>query len=95
MKIIALFATLLTVVFAADYWYLDYTSFNGVDQSFMSRYWLRGKYGPNNMGWFGRWAYIYLEVGGDEIAGGAIVAPWATIFDVDYWDTSTNTTHVA
>ena len=36
------------------------------------------------MGWFGRFAYIYLEVGGGEIPDEAVVATYASVFDTDY-----------
>ena len=42
------------------------------------------KYGPNNLSWFGNYAYFWFEIGGDEIADGAVVAPNAYVFDVDY-----------
>ena len=41
-----------------------------------SKYTLKGKYGPNNMGWFGNYAYIYLEVGGDVIPDNYRVVTW-------------------
>ena len=40
-------------------------------------------YGPNNLGWVGSFAYIYLEVGGNEIPDGSVVASWANIYDSD------------
>ena len=40
-------------------------------------------YGPNNMGWFGQYAYIYLEIGGAEIGDGAVVTTYATIVEPD------------
>jgi len=49
-----------------------------------SRYWMNVKYGPNTLSWFGNYAYIWWEMGGDEIKDGAIVAPWANIGDVTY-----------
>ena len=74
-----------------DYdWYLPEISFKAIEQSFYSRYWLKGKYGPNNMGYWGQNAYIFLEVGGDEIADGAIVATWATIVRPEEFTTRTD-----
>jgi len=40
------------------------------------------------MGWWGQNAYIYLELGGDEIADGAVVATWATIIRPEEYVTS-------
>ena len=65
--------------FSSAQWYLPSIDFTAIEKSYNSRYWLAGKYGPNNMGWWGQNAYIYLEVGGDEIADGAVVTSWATI----------------
>ena len=63
---------------------LDGIRFDAINKGFASRYWLSGQYGPNNMGWFGRYAYIYTEVGGGEIPDGAVVATFASVFDTDY-----------
>ena len=58
---------------------MDNVEFDAIEKSSSSRYWLKGKYGPNNTGYWGQHAYIYLEIGGDEIVDGAIVTTWATV----------------
>ena len=62
--------------------------FTAIEQSFYSRYELTGRYGPNDNGYWGQNAYIYLEVGGDEIADGAVVATWMTIARPEEFTTS-------
>ena len=47
---------------------------------------MAGKYGPNNLGHgyiksFGSFAYLYLEVSGDEIGDGAIVTTQVNLYD--------------
>jgi len=71
-------------------WYLPDIEFTAIEQSFYSRYTLKGKYGPNNNGYWGQNAYIFLEVGGDEIADGAVVATWATVARPEEFTTSTD-----
>lgn len=65
--------------FFNESWWLPSEEFTAFNKSFADRYYLKGRYGPNNMGYWGQYAYIYLEVGGDEIADGAVVTTWATI----------------
>ena len=87
MQILALIASLFVGSFAQNIWQLqglDGIRFEGVRKTFANRYWLSGQYGPNNLGWFGRYAYIYMEVGGGEIQDEAVIATYATIFDTDY-----------
>lgn len=69
--------------FAATGWWMDNVQFNAISQNSSSRYWMKGMYGPNNMGWFGQYAYIYLEIGGAEIADGAVVTTYASIVEAD------------
>ena len=96
MKIIAILAVLLAAATGLDkFWRLDSRSFNAIQQNRASEFSLDVIYGPNNNGWFGTYAYIYTEVGGREIADGAVVATWATIVDSDYFDKSVNLTHEA
>ena len=47
------------------------------------------------MGWFGTYAYIFLEVGGEDIPDGSVVTTHAHIFDVNYYDYKKNRTHIA
>ena len=44
---------------------------------------MRGRYGPNSVSWYRQYAYIYLEVGGAEMADGAVVTTWATLVEPD------------
>ena len=71
-------------------WYLPDLEFLAIEQNFSSRYWLKGKYGPNDNGYWGQNAYIFLEVGGDEIPDGAVVSTWATIVRPEEFTTSTD-----
>ena len=65
--------------------------FQAINANNLSRYYLKGayaktslsKYGPNNLGRYGRYAYIYLEIGGALIDDLYVVATWATIRDND------------
>jgi len=66
-------------------WYLDHVELDSVIQRGNSRYRLDIKYGPNDMWIFGRYAYMYFELSGDEIADNAVVAMNAHILNVDYW----------
>ena len=50
-------------------------------------------YGPNNLGWFGHYAYIYTQIAGHRMDDGTVVTTWAVIFDAEYYDSSTNSTH--
>ena len=77
-------AVILAGANAATNWWMDNVEFDGINNAdTQSRYWLRGKYGPNNMGWFGVYAYIYLEVGGAEIPDGSVVTTWAELIEPD------------
>ena len=51
---------------------------------------MTGRYGPNNMGYWGQNAYIFLEISDDEIADGAVVATWATIIRPEEFTTTTD-----
>ena len=77
MRIIALLATIFAAANALDW--MDYQQIKAIDQNFDHRYWMNVKYGPNNMGWFGTYAYIYFEVGGAAIEDGAVVTTFATV----------------
>ena len=88
MKILAVITSLLAIICAwENNWELSDDNFDAIDLSLISKYDLIGKYGPNNMGQFGVYAYIYLEVGGDEIEDGQVVSTWATVMD---YNISTN-----
>ena len=51
------------------------------------------KYGGNSMGFFGSSAFIYMELSGDRIEDGAVVAPWAEVYDISYYDENFNKFH--
>ena len=39
--------------FESSQWYMDNADFDAIEKSANSHYWLKGKYGPNNMGYWG------------------------------------------
>ena len=39
--------------FESSQWYMDHADFDAIEKSGSSRYWVKGKYGPNNMGYWG------------------------------------------
>ena len=53
---------------------------------------MRVEWGANNMGWFGAYAYTYMEIGGDEIEDGAVVSTYFSVYNTDYYDTAINQT---
>jgi hypothetical protein len=53
-------------------------NFDSISQWGLNRYWQNGAYGPNT-GWFGSYAYIYMNIGGEEIQDGAVVAQYAIL----------------
>merc|ERR1712110_135331 len=57
----------------------EYVDFEAIPQNFLSNYSLTGRYGPYNEAQMGNYAYIYTEVGGDEIPNRSVVSTWATI----------------
>ena len=66
-------------------WWLDHINFSPIPlTNVYSKYTLKGKYGPNDVGWFGTFAYIYLEVGGDVIPEDYRVVTWVEIDDPHY-----------
>ena len=73
------FAAAAALFASAEAWYLPYSNFDAISNWGSPRYWMEGKYGANNMGWFGTYAYIYFEVGGAEIEDGAVVTMFDTV----------------
>ena len=74
---------LFTLAFGVTDWWLPSVYFDAIEQSSESEYTLTGMYGPNSRGFFGQYAYIYLEVSGAEISDGAVVTTWATVYEPD------------
>ena len=81
MRALTVGTILFTGTFGTESWMRENVEFSAVNENLDSRYWLKGKYGPARSG---QYAYIYLEVGGDEIDDGAVVATWATITNPDF-----------
>jgi len=79
MKVIAITAATLSTLVSS----LESIEFQAINANNLSRYYLKGAYGPNNLGRYGRYAYIYLEIGGALIDDLYVVATWATIRDND------------
>ena len=75
---------LLTSAIAKSEWRLENAEFDAINKSSRSKHSLEVKYGPNNQGYFGAYAYIYLEVGGDEIPDGSVVTTWASVTNPDF-----------
>ena len=72
-------------------WEFESLSFTAIEKSDSDKYWMTIKYGPNNNYEGVSYAYIYMEIGGDKIADGAVVATRALIFDELHFTRSNGT----
>ena len=81
--VLTILTTLVASAIALSYNYPQ-VEIDAIRRGGLDRWSMKVKYGPNNLGWFGKYAYIWTEIDGPEIEEGAVVATYAKINDVDY-----------